>query len=145
VDRSTLPYEDLREAIYERRVEFPPYITYRFKGDTERVEIAVQELLRLQYDGKKVDHPADGSKDVADAMAGVTYTLMGDRTYRKGVTSISEFRERKEDSVAATGTDDFAAPVDLVPSLRGVHMGAPVPPSAGGGLGFMIPERLRPR
>jgi hypothetical protein len=97
VDKTTLPYEDLREAFYENRIEFPPYITYMFRGAKERVEIATQELLRLQFDGRKVDHPTDGSKDVADAMAGVTYTLMGDRNYRKGVTSLSAHRERKED------------------------------------------------
>lgn len=141
VDRSTLPYEDLREAIYERRCEFPPYVTYLHKGSTERVEIAVQELMRLQYDGKKVDHPADGSKDVSDAMAGVCYTLMGDRTYRKGVTSISDYRERKD---AATGTDGMASIEDLMPRLEGYGLSAPVPPSAGGSLGLVIPRHLRP-
>lgn len=143
VDKSTLPYEDLREAIYEQRVEFPPYLTYMKKGAEERVEIAIQELLRLQYDGKKVDHPTDGSKDVADAMAGVMYTLMGDRTYRKGVTSISDYRDRKEEeSLAATGTEDY---VELLPSLRSVPMVAPTFPTAGSGIGFMVPDRLRPR
>lgn len=142
VDKSTLPYEDLREAIYERRFEFPPYKTYLFRGSTDRVEIAVQELMRLQFDGKKVDHPADGSKDVADAMAGVCYMLMGDRNYRKGVTSISEYRDRKE---AATGTDGKASIEDLMPRLQGYGMHAPVPPLAGGDLGVLIPRHLRPR
>lgn len=145
VDKTTLPYEDLREAIYERRVEFPPYLTYRVKGADERIEIAVEELIRLQHDGKKVDHPTDGSKDVADAMAGVCYTLMGDRTYRRGVTSISDYRDKKNDELAATGTEDYAAPMDLIPSLRGMSTHAPVPPVAGGALGFTIPRHLRPR
>jgi len=145
VDKSTLPYEDLREAIYERRIEFPPYLTYLHKGGTERVEIAIQELTRLQHDGKKVDHPTDGSKDVADAMAGVTYTLMGDRTYRKGVTRLDDHR-RERDGLEATGTEDYSAPVDLIPSLRGLpSLGAAVPPLAGGNLGFTIPDRLRNR
>ena len=145
VDKSTLPYEDLREAIYERRVEFPPYMTYLSRGSTDRVDIASQELLRLQFDGKKVDHPTDGSKDVADAMAGVCFTLMGDRNYRKGVTSLREFRDRKEDSLEATGTEDFAAPMDLLPSLRGLaSLNAP-PASTAGGIGFSIPDRLRNR
>lgn len=148
VDRSTLPYEDLREAIYERRMEFPPYLTYLYKGADQRIEIAVQELLRLQYDGKKVDHPTDGSKDVADAMAGVTYSLMGDRTFRKGVTSLSDYRDSKMDNAAlATGTEGLMAgmQMDLLPSIRGVNMAAPVPPSTGDSTGFAIPERLRPR
>jgi hypothetical protein len=104
VDKSTLPYEDLREAIYEERIEFPPYMTYLNKGDTKTVEIAVKELLELQDTGKKIDHPTGGSKDVADAMAGVCSTLMGDRQYRKGVTNLSKYRERKE-RLEGTGTD----------------------------------------
>ena len=148
VDKSTLPYEDLREAIYERRCEFPPYLTYMSKGSTERVEIAMQELLRLQFDGKKVDHPTDGSKDVADAMAGVCFTLMGDRNYRKGVTSLGKYREDKEDQeLEATGTEGYVAPIDLLPSIRGLpSLHAPsVDPRAGNIGGFSIPERLRTR
>lgn len=142
VDRSTLPYEDLREAIYEGRCEFPPYITYLTKGSDERVEIALQELMRLQFDGKKVDHPADGSKDVADAMAGVCYTLMGDRNYRKGVTSISDYRDQKE---AATGTDGMAAGIEdlIIPKIEGHGMYAPVPPQMGS-VSALIPRHLRP-
>ena len=87
VDKSVLPYEDLREAIYERRIDFPPFLTYLRPGDLKRVEIAVRELQQLSYDGKKVDHPATGSKDVADGLAGVVSTLMGDRNYRRGVSS----------------------------------------------------------
>lgn len=87
VDRTTLPYEDLREAIYERRLAFPPYMTYLNVGDIKQVAIAVRELQQLSYTGKKVDHPPEGSKDIADAMAGVVSTLMGDRTYRRGVSS----------------------------------------------------------
>jgi hypothetical protein len=84
VDTSTLAYEDLREAINERRLELPPYMTYLNKGDTERVEIIKKELLELSYDGKKVDHPPTGSKDVADAIAAVTSKLMGDRSFKRG-------------------------------------------------------------
>lgn len=87
VDKSTLPYEDLREAIYEQRVEFPKYMTYYRNGDTETMEIALKELMELSESGGKVDHPQDGSKDVCDAMAGVMYSLIGDRTYRRGLGS----------------------------------------------------------
>lgn len=147
VDRSTLPYEDLREAIYERRVEFPPYMTYIKQGGDERVDIATQELLRLQFDGKKVDHPSDGSKDVADAMAGVCFTLMGDRTYRRGVTNLSSRRDETQD-LAATGTEDSIAGVgkviDLLPSIRGLSgMQAPTTPMATPNSGIFIPDRLR--
>lgn len=87
VDRSTLPYEDLREAIYDGRVEFPPYFTQYDRSGTRSGEIAVKELMELVDNGKKVDHPEGGSKDVADCMAGVCTSLMGDRSYRRGVRS----------------------------------------------------------
>lgn len=144
VDRSTLPYEDLREAIYERRIEFPQYMTYLKKGADERIEICLRELMQLQFDGKKVDHPKDGSKDVADAMAGVVYTLMGDRSYRKGVTRISDYRNRDADH-QADQLFDWMNPGrhDLMPKVVGMEMSAPVPP-VGGSLGIIIPNRLRP-
>lgn len=87
VDRNMLPYEDLRDAIYEERIEFPRYMTLMKHGDSELVEIAYQELTRLEDVGRKVDHPEGGSKDVADAMAGVVSILAGDRSYRRGVSS----------------------------------------------------------
>jgi hypothetical protein len=146
-DRSTLPYEDLREAINERRVEFPEYWTYINKGDTDRVQIAVKELMELSDTGKKIDHPTDGSKDVADAMAGVVSTLMGDRAYRKGVTSLSERRNRNlQEQEAATGTTGYGG---LTPALRpdlGITgLQAPLPPGNVGRLGLAVPDRLQPR
>lgn len=88
VDKNILPYHDLREAIYEGRCEFPRFKSYMKHGDLETVEIAVHEILRLiEKDNGKIDHPEGGSKDVSDAMAGVVTTLMGDRSYRRGVPS----------------------------------------------------------
>lgn len=94
MDRSRVPYQDLRDAIYEQRLEFPPYKTFLRHGDVTDVEIAVQELEQLIDSGNKIDHPPGGSKDLADCMAGVTYTLMGDRKYRRSVastTNVSQF------------------------------------------------------
>ena len=141
VDRSTLPYEDLRDAIYERRVEFPPYITYLRLGDTDRVEIAVKELMELQHVKNKIDHPPQGSKDVADGMAGVVHTLMGDRTYRKGVRSHlppSDLPEQVEEVQTGTG-NVFRFPGN------GEGLKAPLPPVAGGMSGLTLPPRLQPR
>lgn len=87
VDRSVLPYHDLREGINEGRMEFPQFMTYMKNGDSKLVEIAKKELLNLVDDGKKIDHQPGGSKDVTDAMAAVTNMLMGDRQYRKSVAS----------------------------------------------------------
>lgn len=87
IDRQKLPYQDLRDALYEERLEFPQYKVPLRHGDVNLVEITVKELEELVDTGLKVDHPPGGSKDIADSIAGVVYTLMGDRKYRRGVSS----------------------------------------------------------
>lgn len=87
VDKNLLPYQDLRDAIYEERIEFPRYMTYMAHGDVVLADIAYSELTQLIDTGRKVDHPPGGSKDVADAMAGVVHNLADDRSYRRGVGS----------------------------------------------------------
>ena len=84
VDKKKMPYEDLRDAIYDERCLFPQYMTKLNKGDIDTVNIAFRELSQLEDTGKKIDHPANGSKDVADAMAAVTHYLMNDSQYRRG-------------------------------------------------------------
>lgn len=69
VDRTTEPYDALKSALYEERIafyEYPPLIN---------------ELKTLEYDSVrgKVDHPVAGSKDVADALAGVVFGLSQSR------------------------------------------------------------------
>ena len=136
VDRSKLPYEDLRDALYEDRLEFPPYYTYLSKGGDEKIQIAVKELSELEEDDSKVDHPDTGSKDVADAMAGVVYALMGDRSYRRNVRSLDEARERRH--AADTGTEGYQVGNYFMPGIGQGGLSAPVPPSTGSGLGGLI-------
>lgn len=81
VDRNMLPYADLYDAVMEGRMAIPPYQTYRTHADPDPVDILTKELSELQEEGTKIDHPPDGSKDLADALAGVVFTLMGERTY----------------------------------------------------------------
>lgn len=88
VDKNLIPYSDLRDAIYEDRIEFPEYMVHLNPGDDRTVEIAVKELAELVDAGKKIDHPTNGSKDVADTLAAVVFTLMGDRTYRRKAVSL---------------------------------------------------------
>jgi hypothetical protein len=83
VDKQLAPYEDLREAIYENRIEFPKYMVKLRETDLVLTEIAYKELSELVDNGKKIDHPENGSKDVADAMASVCFRLMGDRSYHR--------------------------------------------------------------
>lgn len=123
IDRDILPYHDLREALYEDRIEFPPYMVKMEHGSTELVEVLVKELQELVDEGDKIDHPAGGSKDVADAVAGVCTTLMGSRMYHKNVTRMDAYRGDRR----ATGTD--ASSPYSHPAFTGVEMtSTPVPP-----------------
>jgi hypothetical protein len=153
VDKDILPYHDLREAIYEERVEFPKFMTYMKHGDVSTVEIAVQELLRLiEKENGKIDHPEGGSKDVSDAMAGVVTTLMGDRSYRRGVGSTgvasSAFDSGADGSIEVPGFNVGSSSSDGFGS-SGVS-GLPGMPSMPNiaSLGSMlpnVPNHLRPR
>ena len=68
LDRYTDPYDVLKQALYDGRVIAP------------RHDKCLRELLELEIDvtrgrGGKIDHRPDGSKDVADALAGIVYGL----------------------------------------------------------------------
>ena len=124
IDRQKLPYEDLREAIYEGRIGFPEYMVRLRPDDTELTEIAVKELMELSDEGTKIDHPEGGSKDVADAMAGVVYTLMGERSYHKNARR--QLSQPAQDS--STQSDGYRV---VHPGRMGPgDLKAPVPPSA---------------
>jgi hypothetical protein len=139
VDKQILPYHDLREAIYEDRIEFPRYMTYMRHGDTEQVEIAPHELLQLIDNGKKIDHPEGGSKDVADAMAGVCYTLMGDRQYRRGVGSSSTASQTSHNGSRKIEIPGFSlGSSNGLPGMPGVSQ-MPSLPTDIGSLGSMMP------
>jgi len=65
VDRDTRAYELLKAGLYDGRVALPEHEKLR------------RELLCLEFDAEKgkVDHPPAGSKDLADAVAGVVAGL----------------------------------------------------------------------
>lgn len=67
VDTTPAPYDNLKTAFYENRVQMYEY------------QPVLDELMVLQEDlsgnRRKIDHPPNGSKDVADAMAACLYTL----------------------------------------------------------------------
>ena len=139
VDRTILPYHDLREALYEERIEFPKYMTYLYPGDAKTVEIAFVELSGLTDTGTKIDHQPNGSKDVTDAMAGVCYTLLGDRQYRRGVIPI---RSRMGLQNQATGTEGSPLLPNGLEGLRSVSV--PTPPSLDS-IGMFPSGLQRPR
>ena len=65
VDKDLAPYETLKELLYSHRLR-----TY-YNDDL------LDELKRLELtNGKRVDHPSKGSKDVADAVAGCVYNCI---------------------------------------------------------------------
>ena len=57
-------YEDMSLAVYEDRV-FGPHIP-----------LLIKELLKLKINKDKVDHPRQGSKDLADSVCGAIYNAM---------------------------------------------------------------------
>lgn len=128
VDKSKLPYEDLRDAIYEDRIEFPEYITELVPGG-DKVNIAFRELSQLEDTGKKIDHPAKGSKDVADGIAGVVTTLMGDRTYRRRQQSSHGYGSDSEPDPQKAYEALFGQVKSSQSSFVDSGLQAPVPPN----------------
>jgi len=63
VDRSEEPYIGLKNILYDQRIELVAN------------ELRDNELIHLQRVNNKIDHPANGSKDVADCVCGACYTL----------------------------------------------------------------------
>lgn len=90
VDKNTDAYDYLKLALYEGRLSMYNY------------PWVLRELENLQLDRVKgkVDHPNGGTKDVADALAGVVYTLSTKMSFRAPLlVGISEYE-------GADGPDD---------------------------------------
>jgi intein/homing endonuclease len=65
VDKNLDAYETLKESAYGGKLKMPYH------------EVLLHELQRLELiEGKKVDHPIRGGKDVADAVAGAVYNAV---------------------------------------------------------------------
>ena len=69
VDRTMLPYETLKTALYDGRVNMPFHTLLR------------KELASLEKDTAKgkIDHPSGGSKDLSDALAATAHVLASRR------------------------------------------------------------------
>lgn len=90
VDKTSAPYKELRDAIYDGRIAMYPN------------ELLEEELLQLEHDKKKdkIDHPVTGSKDIADAVCGAYYTMLH---------RASTWRGEYSDRPGALGSDRFQA------------------------------------
>ena len=66
VDRTSVPYKQLRDTFNDGRLRM-------FTQD-----VLLAEFMELEYDElkDKVDHPVNGSKDVADAVCGAYYSML---------------------------------------------------------------------
>lgn len=93
MDRSRVPYDTLKNAINEGRL-IMPYIPHLEK-----------ELLELEDDKLvgKIDHPVDGSKDTADALAGSVFRsldykeLLAAQNAQKDVEALVASNSRSND------------------------------------------------
>ena len=64
VDTSIAPYTEVKLSVKDERILYPSHA------------MLLKELRELEKtDDEKIDHPAGGSKDVSDAVAGVVYML----------------------------------------------------------------------
>lgn len=70
VDRTSAPYKQFRDALYDGRILLP--------DDA----ILLSEILDLEYDSvkDKIDHPMTGSKDVSDAVCGAYSNMLERRS-----------------------------------------------------------------
>lgn len=69
VDRTSAPYDTLRNLMQDYRVKLYPYESFR-------KELFGLIETRNMANKTKIDHPKNGSKDVSDAVAGAVYTAV---------------------------------------------------------------------
>lgn len=121
MDTSEDPYLALRNAHYERRIAMYEYSPY------------VDEMLDLQRNTKKrkVDHPAKssrgtkGSKDVADAVAGCTFTCISSDVAIKSAPAVGN-----EDEILSKRILDPRNKGELPLGQRGEETAKPIPADA---------------
>lgn len=124
-DRSTLPYFDLHDAVAENRVSIPPYNVPLTVADPTPIDIVYRELSQLQYEGSKIDHPPDGSKDVADAIACTVSSIMSDPIFHRRSAKASPIAD------AWGGSDGMNGGRNALgghPAMSGAMPRAPLPP-----------------
>lgn len=113
VDKPMDAYDTLKAAIYENRVSYYSY------------DPLLKELREVQRDvvKGKVDHPKEGSKDCADALAGIVFTLSTNYSgppmgIVKGVSSYSD-PSVNEQVVMVSKEGDDVDDEDLPPFIMG--------------------------
>ena len=105
VDKTDEQYRNLVTLYLERRIKHVENVVYR------------RELFALEWDGRKVDHPVGGSKDVADAVAGSVWWAtsewkQGEYALMKGEALFDEkieemWAEKKWEEYKVRGWEEF--------------------------------------
>lgn len=87
MDKDDAAYMNLRRSLYQDRIMYP------------NNEILVTELTQLDKDETtgKIDHPAKGSKDISDALAGAWYAAVRSRAIRTQLHYVDEEGNRVAD------------------------------------------------
>jgi hypothetical protein len=101
LDRSPIPHLAARDAVNRRTVKLPSSKLLR------------EEMMGLEVspDGKKIDHPVTGSKDIIDSVAGTVYNCienaMKDKmySYRPSVTDVVKESRLTNDEIKALWGD----------------------------------------
>ena len=127
VDRTADPYDNMKMALYEDRVRYYAY------------PILQKELreLELRFVGgqvrrrRKIDHPVNGSKDCADALAGVCFTLSNQQAslpipMMRGQSFYGDAWMEEQQHAMAAGNKNAG----MNQQLRDIQM---LPPFLGGG------------
>jgi hypothetical protein len=97
VDRSRTPYETIKNAINEERILMP------------QVKELEDEFLCLEDDKVrgKIDHPASGSKDVADAVTGSVFDLLSYKNLLSDTHYTTDIQSTLQANESSTGSSDF--------------------------------------
>jgi hypothetical protein len=109
MDRTTDPYDELKSAFYENRIEIYAY------------EPFIDEFKKLEYDRLvgKIDHPESGSKDCSDSVAGVVWGLKESAsvTPMEGIKEQVEMRPHANSWVSPLIPADQVDP-DMVSAMK---------------------------
>lgn len=97
-----LMYDNLRQLLHEGRISIAK--------TSQWASIAIRELKQVQLiNGRKIDHPRDGSKDLADAIAAVAYVLTEKSQGSVLIKSASfgtALSQKKEDQIITLNTSN---------------------------------------
>ncbi len=95
MDRDTAPYEAVRDALYEDRLDIQ-----------EDIELLLTELRTIEYHKKqkKVDHPPKGTKDVSDCLAGAITMALKSRLVRNGMEMVTDGEDNRTQRFKVTRT-----------------------------------------